>query len=409
MPTITSLSGGAKTLTLSGTKATVPSSPSFYGLYNTIFRNHSYYTGTVFTSAGGTATIGNSIIFYVGVSSSDGGRAITSYTIQSNDLVYSNTVTNLSTIDKVILANLPSFSNLQRNKGYEFRLVSTNIIGNSAVVTNTTPINTPVYPVIVRECGEQIYTTPGTYSWICPGNVTSVSVVCVGGGGGGGELGGYAAGAGGGLAYKSNIAVTPGSSYTVVVGSGGTYRTTGGESYFINTSTCRATGGGGGSSASSPAGGTWTAGDGGGTGGVGGAYNASGYGGGGGAAGYTGTGGAGGNPVTGGGNGTGGGAGGTGGSNTSFGTARGGGVALYGQWGLGGAGGTYISGLGYSNYGYGGSGGGFGGGDGSGLYGGGGGCASTTPVTVGATGAVRIIWGVNRYFPGNLTPQLLTL
>ncbi len=29
------------------------------------------------------------------------------------------------------------------------------------------------------------YTTPGTYSWVAPAQVTSVSVVCVGGGGGG--------------------------------------------------------------------------------------------------------------------------------------------------------------------------------------------------------------------------------
>lgn len=34
--------------------------------------------------------------------------------------------------------------------------------------------------------GEQVYTTPGTYSWVCPPGVTSVSVVCVGGGAGGG-------------------------------------------------------------------------------------------------------------------------------------------------------------------------------------------------------------------------------
>ena len=30
--------------------------------------------------------------------------------------------------------------------------------------------------------GEQLYTTPGTYNWIAPPEVTSVNVVCVGGG-----------------------------------------------------------------------------------------------------------------------------------------------------------------------------------------------------------------------------------
>ena len=31
--------------------------------------------------------------------------------------------------------------------------------------------------------GQQAYTTAGTYSWVAPAGVTSVSVVCVGGGG----------------------------------------------------------------------------------------------------------------------------------------------------------------------------------------------------------------------------------
>ncbi|NCX94319.1 MAG: hypothetical protein EBX40_06565, partial [Gammaproteobacteria bacterium] len=35
--------------------------------------------------------------------------------------------------------------------------------------------------------GQQSYTTPGTYTWVCPAGVTSVSVVCVGGGGAGGS------------------------------------------------------------------------------------------------------------------------------------------------------------------------------------------------------------------------------
>ena len=34
--------------------------------------------------------------------------------------------------------------------------------------------------------GQQAYTSAGTYTWVAPALVTSVSVVCVGGGGGGG-------------------------------------------------------------------------------------------------------------------------------------------------------------------------------------------------------------------------------
>ena len=65
--------------------------------------------------------------------------------------------------------------------------------------------------------GQEAFTSPGTFSWTAPAGVTSVCVVCVGGGGGGqsqNNSGGWG-GAGGGLGWKNNIAVTPGSSYTV--------------------------------------------------------------------------------------------------------------------------------------------------------------------------------------------------
>jgi hypothetical protein len=59
---------------------------------------------------------------------------------------------------------------------------------------------------------EAAYTSTGTYSWVAPAKVTSVSVVAVGGGGAYG-------GGGGGLGYKNGyIAGTPGNSYTVLVG-----------------------------------------------------------------------------------------------------------------------------------------------------------------------------------------------
>jgi hypothetical protein len=68
--------------------------------------------------------------------------------------------------------------------------------------------------------GQSQYTTPGTYTWVAPAGVCSVSAVAIGGGG---SSTGYGSGtgAGGGLAWKNNIPVTPGQSYTVFVGSGG--------------------------------------------------------------------------------------------------------------------------------------------------------------------------------------------
>ena len=158
------------------------------------------------------------------------------------------------------------------------------------------------------------YSTPGTFTWVAPANVYSVSVLCVGAGGGGSF--GVTAGGGGGLGWKNNISVVPGQSYTVVVGAGGiggqagTGSTNlldgvrGGNSYFISTSTVAGFGGLGGISALrrnlsifSSTGGSFV-GDGGGNGGDGGTDDGVGSpafsGGGGGAGGYTGNGGRGG-------------------------------------------------------------------------------------------------------------------
>ena len=268
------------------------------------------------------------------------------------------------------------------------------------------------YPV-----GQAEFTTPGTYSWTAPAGVTSVSVVCVGAGGGPANSTSGASGAGGGgLGWKNNITVTPGQSYTVVVGAGGTRvvtgtAPTGGTSYFIDTSTVAGLGGAGAIAAGNgnPAGGTFV-GDGGGAGGAGGNRNSSTGAacGGGGAGGYSGNGGAGASVGGSAAPGTGGGAaggslgiagGGTGGS--------GGGVGLYGEG---------LSGLVLS---VGGDGGSFGYNATSysfstsllsapGMPGGGGAGADTSSGTLapGADGAVRIIWGSGRAFPSTNTRNL---
>ena len=224
--------------------------------------------------------------------------------------------------------------------------------------------------------GNSIYTTPGTYSWVCPEGVTSVCVVCVGGGGGG-QNNGYAA-AGGALAYANNIAVTPGQSYTVVVGAGGPNLTgnpagtSGGDSYFINASTVCA-GGALRTINNTAPGGVVKAGSGG-AGGAGGVSR------GGGAGGYSGTGGSGSTAGSGG-------AGGAG--NNSY---AGGGVGLFGE------GSTGANGVAGSGGGKGGSGGTDAQNTAStgaaGIYGGGGG-----PNSPGGGGAVRIIWGPGKSFP----------
>lgn len=260
--------------------------------------------------------------------------------------------------------------------------------------------------------GQQAYTTPGTYTFTVPAGVTSISVLCVGAGGGAGDAGGN----GGSLSYVNNISVTPGTNYSIAVGTGGTGGTAfnspqpGGSSVF-GTTICRAKGGNSGDSN------IGTAFDGG----------ASEFTGGGGAGGYSGAGGKGGPSTDGAGNtgfaGTGGAGGGGGGNFADTGGdiwlvspgGGGGGVGILGAGSNGSAGGD--GGLG----GGGGSGGnngsaantGLGIGGAGGLYGGGGGRAeylfdSINSVVTdssnggnGAGGAVRIIWGPGRSYPNN--------
>ena len=90
------------------------------------------------------------------------------------------------------------------------------------------------------------YTTPGSFIWVAPSNVYSVSVTAIGGGGGGTSFGNptNTGGAGGSVAWRANIPVQPNQSYVVRVGAGGNPNNPGGSSYFINSSTVYAPGGG---------------------------------------------------------------------------------------------------------------------------------------------------------------------
>ena len=264
--------------------------------------------------------------------------------------------------------------------------------------------------------GQLTYNIPGIYSFICPPDVTSVSVVCVGGGGQGATSMGVDSngGGGGGLGYKNNITVIPGNTYKVVVGDAGSKNfwgdgVDGGDSYFKDISIVAGLGGKGGAIYGiSGVGGTYF-GDGGGNGGNGGAANSL-QGGGGGAGGYSGNGGDGLSSASGS---SGAGSGGAGGGGYK---AGGGGVGLLGE---GSSGASASSGT-IGNAGSGGD-------DGKvptknfsytnnsgvattfstsfppkgGAYGGGG-CSAPT-YGAGGHGAVRIIWGDGRAFPSTNT------
>lgn len=72
----------------------------------------------------------------------------------------------------------------------------------------------------------QAFLTNGTFT--VPPNVTSIDVLIVAGGGGGGSRQG-GGGGGGGIVIVSNMTVTPGATFTVVVGAGGAGGTAGGR------------------------------------------------------------------------------------------------------------------------------------------------------------------------------------
>lgn len=305
---------------------------------------------------------------------------------------------------------------------------------NVGQLTGDSPI---VSPIISAPAGQQEFIVPGTWQFIAPQGVTSVSVVTVGAGGLGGS-GATGGGAGGGLAWKNNIAVVPGQTYTVVVGepnginapNRNNYQLASGSSYFISTGTVGASGGTGPGGGAYYGTGNWTsipgtilAGDGGGTGGT----NApapngtwSWGGGGHGAAGYTGNGGIGGGHGAGSDGTAGSGGGGGGGSiSVTVGGGGGGGVGLLGL-GANGAGGSDNTGSPSGKAGSGGTNGTFGssgwGGNG-GLYGGGGGSQGVDGAQLamstgglGGGGAVRIIWagtsGITRAYPSTNTGNL---
>jgi hypothetical protein len=87
--------------------------------------------------------------------------------------------------------------------------------------------------------------TSGT-SWQCPEGVTSVQVETWGGGGAGSTRSTNGSGGGGGGGAYSRLnsySVTPGNSYAYAIGAAGTPAVNGGDTYWINTSTCLAKGG----------------------------------------------------------------------------------------------------------------------------------------------------------------------
>ena len=67
--------------------------------------------------------------------------------------------------------------------------------------------------------GQVAFTTPGTYQWVCPEGVTSICCVIISAGQSCTKVSTYFVGGyGGSLRYQNDIPVVPGETYTIVVG-----------------------------------------------------------------------------------------------------------------------------------------------------------------------------------------------
>lgn len=283
------------------------------------------------------------------------------------------------------------------------------------LLSNKSNTSTPPEGGVTIDDHQATFTAPGTYPFVVPDGVFSISAVAVGGGGGGwdrsaGSTGTWgSAGYGGSLRWKASIAVTPGETLTIIVGNRGLSSKSGRAGNGGNTQILRGstvllqanggTGGGGTDSATITNTNAGGVGDGGGDGGALVTYYWEYAGGGAGAGGYSGNGGNGGGATQAATTGTGGGGGGgfgvirgvSGGAG-----ARGGGVGILGA-------GTNGAGAGTSSNTTGGAGSQY---PGSGEYGGGASEGGAGVANIPAqTGACRIVWGAGRTYP-NYVPNI---
>ena len=268
------------------------------GVLQAVFQNQRSFGTVPGAPTIGVATISGttaSVSFTAPVS--DGGSVITSYTATS-------TPGGITGVLYQAGSGTVTVSGLTAGTTYTFKVKATNAIG-------TGPESAASNSVTAQVVGQVAYTTAGTYCWVAPAGVTKVSIVAVSGGGGSGYGFNYCCcgsrvyvsapgGGGGGLGYKNNVSVSPGGSYQIVVGAGGSLSAPGGSTNVNSIFNGAVVGGGTGAGGSTGgargyAYGCWTQSYSGGLGGSGisGSSHIPG-GGGGGAAGYSGLGGCGG-------------------------------------------------------------------------------------------------------------------
>lgn len=145
----------------------------------------------------------------------NGGSAILSYTVTSSPGGFTATGS----------ASPITVTDLSNGTSYTFTAVATNALGDSVASS----VSNSVTPTLVLT--RRVFTSNDV--WVAPTGVTSVDYILVGGGGGGGGSSDNcgAGGGGGGVVETGTYAVVPGTSYTVVVGTGGAGGTGRGSTY----------------------------------------------------------------------------------------------------------------------------------------------------------------------------------
>jgi len=108
-------------------------------------------------------------------------------------------------------------------ESFTLTLAQNDSLGNPTGSLSQTVVINDVTTTVVS--GEQIYVSPGSYTFTVPSGVVDISAVVIGGGAGGAtgyySNGSGGGGGGGGLAWMNGISCQPGDTFTVQVGSAG--------------------------------------------------------------------------------------------------------------------------------------------------------------------------------------------
>jgi len=241
----TGLSFNAATATISGTPTTNVGIPYSYTIRATDSGNNTADRTFTITqvlpdaptgvTASKTSTAGAVSVAFTPATT---GAAATSYTAVSSP----GGITGTASSSPITV------SGLTEGASYTFTVYATNASGSGFSSSASSAVNAPAATKVK-------FTS--TQSWTVPAGVTQLQIVAVGGGGGGGGasttgIGSSTGGGGGGgaIVYNNAVAVTPGTSYTITIGAGGTSSSTGTSGTGGTTSVgalLTAAGGGGGS------------------------------------------------------------------------------------------------------------------------------------------------------------------